>query len=488
MKDVEMLPLAPNLIESTRSIGYSFETAVADIVDNSISAMAKNVFIDVNAYDCPYVAILDDGFGMNLIDLQNAMRYGSFNPNQKRNSNDLGRFGLGMKTASLSQCRKLTVVSKKNGVINACCWDLDYINRTKLWNLIVFDKNEINSDIPFIDKLNSQDSGTIVLWQNFDYLKESSISLADNLNEKTNDLIYHLSLVFHRYLAYEDTQHRINIFVNNNKLKPLDPFLSAHTATQVLPVEPLEIFGEQILVKPFILPHFSKLSQQDKYMVGGEEGFKKNQGFYIYRNKRLIKWGTWFRMSRQEELFKLARVMVDIPNTLDSIWQIDVKKSSANLPDVIKINLCNIIKNIVDKSEKVFTYRGRNVGSKNINSVWTKIDNRGSFSYQINHNHPIVKQYENSLSKEEKVKFDKFLNLIQESFPYDAVYVDVSKGNISSQQADDDSIYKEMLEYIANGKMAGLDKKDLVESLITIEPFNKYVHLINEIREELLND
>ena len=137
MKEVEMLPLAPNLIESTRSIGYSFETAVADIIDNSISALAKNVYVDINAYDNPYVAILDDGFGMNLIDLQNAMRYGSFNPNEKRKPSDLGRFGLGMKTASLSQCRKLTVISKKNGVINACCWDLDYINKTQLWNLII---------------------------------------------------------------------------------------------------------------------------------------------------------------------------------------------------------------------------------------------------------------------------------------------------------------------------------------------------------------
>ena len=223
-------------------------------------------------------------------------------------------------------------------------------------------------------------------------------------------------------------------------------------------------------------------------MVGGEEGFKKNQGFYIYRNKRLIKWGTWFKMSRQEELFKLARVMVDIPNTLDSIWQIDVKKSSANLPDVIKINLCNIIKNIVDKSEKVFTYRGRNIGSKNINSVWTKIDNRGSYSYQINRNHPIVKQYENSLNCEEKSKFEKFLNLIQEAFPYDAVYVDLSKGNITNQQIDDEQIYKEIMEYISNGEKAGLSKSDLVDSLITIEPFNKYIHVINNVREELLND
>lgn len=488
MKDIDMLPLAPNLIESTRSIGYSFETAVADIIDNSISAIAKNIYVDINAYDSPYVAILDDGFGMNLIDLQNAMRYGSDNPNKKRDSNDLGRFGLGMKTASLSQCRKLTVISKKNGVINACCWDLDYINKTKSWKLIIFEKDEINASIPMIEKLSNLESGTIVLWQNFDYIKESSISLSDSLNEKTNDLMYHLSLVFHRYLSYEDPQHGVNIFVNNNKLKPLDPFLSYHTATQVLPLEPLEIFGEKILVKPYILPHFSKLSQQDRYMVGGEDGFKRNQGFYIYRNKRLIKWGTWFKMSRQEELFKLARVMVDIPNTLDSIWQIDIKKSSANLPDVIKINLCNIIKNIVDKSEKVFTYRGRNVNSKNINSVWVKIENRGNYSYQINQNHPIVKQYENSLTIEEKSKFEKFINLIQDSFPYDAVYVDVSKGNIASQQPNDEFIYKEMMEYIENGEKAGLEMKDLVNSLITIEPFNKYIHIINKIKEEMLND
>lgn len=484
MRDVELLPIAPDLIESTRAIGYSFDTAIADIIDNSISAKAKKISIDINAYDDPYVAILDDGCGMDLEELKNAMRYGSTNPNADRNPNDLGRFGLGLKTASLSQCRKLTVVSKKDGVINACSWDLDYVIKTRAWKLIVFDKEEIGNDFPFIKSLLEQRSGTIVIWKNFDFLKESSITLEDSLNEKTNDIIYHLSLVFHRYLNNEDIKNRISIIVNNQKLTPLDPFLTTHTGTQVLPEEPLEILGQKILVKPYILPHFSKLSQEDKYMVGGEEGFKKNQGFYIYRNRRLIQWGTWFKMSRQEELYKLARVIVDTPNTLDSIWKIDVKKSSAELPNVIKVNLCNIIKNIVDKSEKVFTYRGRSVSSKSIMSIWKKVDNRGTFSYQINREHPLVKFYEESLNRDEHKKFEKFINLIQDSFPYDAVYVDVSKGNIKKEEYDIKEIKQNMREYIEAGLKANLKLDDLLEALKIIEPFNRY----KDAREDIIKE
>ena len=484
MRDVELLPIAPDLIESTRAIGYSFDTAIADIIDNSISAKAKKISIDINAYDDPYVAILDDGCGMDLEELKNAMRYGSTNPNADRNPNDLGRFGLGLKTASLSQCRKLTVVSKKDGVINACSWDLDYVIKTRAWKLIVFDKEEIGNDFPFIKSLLEQRSGTIVIWKNFDFLKESSITLEDSLNEKTNDIIYHLSLVFHRYLNNEDIKNRISIIVNNQKLTPLDPFLTTHTGTQVLPEEPLEILGQKILVKPYILPHFSKLSQEDKYMVGGEEGFKKNQGFYIYRNRRLIQWGTWFKMSRQEELYKLARVIVDIPNTLDSIWKIDVKKSSAELPNVIKVNLCNIIKNIVDKSEKVFTYRGRSISSKGIMSIWKKVDNRGTFSYQINREHPLVKFYEESLNRDEHKKFEEFINLIQDSFPYDAVYVDVSKGNIKKEECDIKEIKQNMREYIEAGLKANLKLDDLLEALKIIEPFNRY----KDAREDIIKE
>ncbi len=487
MRDVELLPIAPDLIESTRAIGYSFDTAIADIVDNSISAKAKKISIDINAYDNPYVAILDDGEGMDMDELQNAMRYGSVNPNVERNSSDLGRFGLGLKTASLSQCRKLTVVSKKKNQVNACSWDLDYVIKTRGWKLLVFDENEIGEDIPYIKNLLNQKNGTIVIWQNFDFLKESSIALEDCLNEKTNDIIYHLSLVFHRYLNNEDLKSKISISVNNQKLKPLDPFLITHTGTQVLPEEPLEILEQKITVKPYILPHFSKLSQEDKYMVGGEEGFKKNQGFYIYRNRRLIQWGTWFKMSRQEELYKLARVMVDIPNTLDSIWKIDVKKSSAELPDVIKVNLCNIIKNIVDKSEKVFTYRGRTVSSRNIMSIWKKVDNRGSFSYQVNREHPLVKFYENSLSKEDQKRFEQFLNLIQNSFPYDAVYVDVSKGNIRKEDIDDEKMKQDMREYVEAGLKANIKLQDLLDALLIIEPFNKYKDLRELIIKEYEN-
>ena len=131
MKTINLPPYAPTLMESTRAIGYSVEVAIADIIDNSIAALATNIEVNFFPSSDPYICILDNGTGMTIVELENAMQYGSKNPLDVRNENDLGRYGLGLKTASLSQCRKLTVISKKNDRISGCRWDLDYVKNKK---------------------------------------------------------------------------------------------------------------------------------------------------------------------------------------------------------------------------------------------------------------------------------------------------------------------------------------------------------------------
>lgn len=199
MREKIVVPNAPILVESTRSIGYSFEAAVADIVDNSISAGATEVLIGFQSIEPAWLCIEDNGCGMTAEELENAMRYGSQSSLAQRSENDLGRFGLGMKMASLSQCRTLIVMTKKNGMISAASWDLDYIVQQNNWSLKTFSEDEIQQ-FPGYDYLMVCESGTVVIWKNFDRLQKESANFHQDFDEKIDVTRQHLALVFHRFL------------------------------------------------------------------------------------------------------------------------------------------------------------------------------------------------------------------------------------------------------------------------------------------------
>ena len=170
----EKLPLPEMMLAGLRSIGYEFETAVADIIDNSVAAQASSVdvFFDSTTAE-PYFAICDNGSGMSDNELDSAMDFGTKKDRSFTNPRDLGRFGLGLKTASLSQCRRFYVLTKKLGIVLGSCWDLDHVIETKKWSLINLTDNEIAS-LPHSDYLADKDSGTIVIWENFDKIRDSS--------------------------------------------------------------------------------------------------------------------------------------------------------------------------------------------------------------------------------------------------------------------------------------------------------------------------
>lgn len=184
MKSISLPPYAPTLIESTRAIGYTLESAIADIVDNSVSAFASSVDIFFFPIGDSYIAILDDGNGMTADELETAMRYGSQSPNEKREVSDLGRFGLGLKTASLSQCRMLTVVSKQGGNIVGCRWDIDHVADTKDWSLLVLDSDAEIDGVPRIEELKQLNSGTLVIWQNLDRLKIGELDFDRSMGKR----------------------------------------------------------------------------------------------------------------------------------------------------------------------------------------------------------------------------------------------------------------------------------------------------------------
>ncbi len=486
MKFIETPPDAASIMESTRAIGYSLPTAVADIIDNSIAAEASRVEIFYSPTE-KYVAILDDGSGMNGEELNRAMKYGGISPLDIRHEKDLGRFGLGMKTASLSQCEVLTVVSKKDGEISARRWDLNEIRRLNFWALMELSPEEINS-IPKVDLLKNFSSGTLIVWQELDRMFQGTQNIERIFSEKMNAVRDHLSLVFHRYLAGEEGLKKLSIAVNNLPVEPSDPFLT-EKFTQALPDEKINISDmPPIKIRSYILPYPSKLSKADSKLLGITEDMQKNQGFYIYRNKRLIVWGTWFRRAKKEVLSKLARIQIDIPPAFDSLWVLDVKKSVAVPPRIVCQNLDTMIENLAGKSKKKWTHRGNAEGDKKFHHVWQRLKTRDeTIIYEINDKHPIFLRLIEKFPACEK-NFKNLLKLIAASLPLNQLLIDLS-GNVEIENPAtySEDMARELLKIYVDGLLGGEVNK-LLDGLAKDDTFKNYPQLIEEFRRSEVYD
>ena len=480
MKTISLPPYAPTLIESTRAIGYTLEAAIADIVDNSISASASCTDVFFFPIGEAYIAILDNGGGMNGTELETAMRYGSQNPNEKRSANDLGRFGLGLKTASLSQCRMLTVVSKQQDNIEARRWDIDYVIESHDWSLLVLDSAEELDAIPRINDLLKLDTGTLVVWQNLDRLKVGENDFSRSMGKKMDDVRSHLSLVFHRYIAGELGLKRMQIRMNNTSVEPADPFLMRRN-TQVMADETIIINGSKVVVRSYILPHISRLSNEEIDALGGKEGLRRCQGFYVYRNKRLLVWGTWFRMMHQAELSKLARVQVDIPNELDNLWAIDIKKSTAMPPEEVRNNLGSIIERLAEHSKRTWVFRGKKETLDSIVHVWQRFKGKqgGSF-YSINRNHPLVEVF-NKAPLNVRRNIENLLRAIETGLPLSSLYLDLTSDK--PVENDTDTTIQEvsvLLQGLLDSVPTRAMKATLLDRLALTEPFVNYPQLIEK--------
>ena len=484
MKSINLPPYAPILMESTRAIGYSLEAAIADIIDNSISAKASNIWVSFFPIDEAYIAILDDGIGMDSITINTAMQYGSKNPSDSRDSNDLGRFGLGLKTASLSQCKVLTVARKSGNKIEARQWDLDYVASTGEWSLGILNDMEIEN-LPEIQKLKDIDSGTLVIWKNLDRLTMRETNLEQYMGKKMDDVCTHLSLVYHRYLFGEIGLKKIKIFFNEMEVKAIDPFIVKRN-TQVMDDEIITVRGSKVTIRPYVLPHLSKLTNEEINSLGGKEGLQKRQGFYIYRNKRLLVWGTWFRMMRQGGLSKLARIQVDIPNVLDDLWTLDIRKSTAIPPPDLRKNLSSVIDKIAETSKRTWTVRGKKEMDDSYQHIWNRYKNReGGVYYEINRDHPLVDQI-TTIHPDIKSNLDTLLKQIECGIPLNKLYLDF---NNDEHIDNEDKITEIEVEDMINQLTSLLTEKnlklDFLLSMENVEPFNNYPDIIEKLKGEV---
>jgi hypothetical protein len=422
-------PSAACLSASMRDLGYSLETAVADLIDNSISARATNIDVVCDmAADQPFVAILDNGDGMDEGMLLAAMRHGSTHPNAERQTRDLGRFGLGLKTASFSQCRSLTVVSKPvNGRCYGAEWNLDRIDRTNDWMLAILDEADMQG-LPCVDRLGPH--GTIVIWQVLDRLAEDETGHRSNeiVNEKLDVLGKHLALVFHRFLSADPkVGSRIAITINGHPVDAFDPFCRRNPATQRLPEETLRVGNAEVRIQPWILPHHSKLSASEYDFYQDRSDFISNQGAYVYRNGRLMAWGDWFRLVPKGEATKLARVQIDFPSCMDELWSIDIKKSRARPPVQVRDRLRQIIERVSGSSRTVYKGRGQRLFQEIKAPVWERYAEHGGVRYALNGEHPLVQRVMQSMETEDRKALLLLLETISSSLPIEVIYADYSE-------------------------------------------------------------
>lgn len=489
LQDIDCPPFAPVLMESTRAIGYSIESAIADIIDNSIAAKANNIWIFYNCIPKPYIAICDDGNGMNNGQITEAMRYGTVSPSDERRVDDLGRYGLGMKTASLSQCRSLSVISKQENVIVGRRWDLDHIIDTKKWSLEQLSKTEIES-LPNVSSLEQLDKGTLVVWQNLDKVKSGSVTIEKALEGKMQDVKKHLELVFHRYLSGDGVK-KLKIYLNGVLLIPFDPFYISKSSV-VMDDEKIEIPGREgkVVIRPYVLPHPSNLTKEELDMYGGKDGLRNLQGFYIYRNKRLITWGTWFKIIRMDEFTKLTRVRVDIPNSLDDLWTLDIKKSTAYPPEIVKTRLKQLVGTMSAGSKRTWTFRQRKETKDGVVHVWDKIETREGVKYVVNMEHPALELLEDRLDAENRKLLHQYLETVQNNLPFNNLHYDMHSDVkiIQDKEKDECERVKMMGRQIIRQAIKDDHLELTMSNFETVEPFMYYMAELKEIcKEEKIN-
>lgn len=472
MNDLVLDPVPSILIESLRDIGYRFDTAIADVVDNSLSANAERIWIEGRTEPFPAIAIIDDGDGLSRSDLLDSMRMGSRDPKLTRAADDLGRFGLGLKTASFSQCRKLTVVSVRKGQTSGFTWDLDKVVESNEWRLIELADF---SGLPYAEML--PEHGTMVVWEKLDrVLGEESDAVKRNLilSRYLENASNHLSLVFHRFLARDRGHKPIKFILNGGLITPLDPFVTNNSATIAGPVEPM---GSGVTVQSFTLPHSSKYKRRSDYEANGlPGGYIKNQGIYLYRARRLIIHGTWFGLAKKTTLTQLCRVKIDIDNSHDEEWKIDVKKASAQLPEAVRTEVRNLLERFKSPSVGVYRRRGTKQVSNAVYPVWNTHTNGEKVSFKVNRSHPVVQEYLSQLPSHQQESFSLVLRLIESEFPKDAFFYEVHR---NSENVETPTMSREETLAIAKAfftklESSGQDDKHILDVMSSVDMFSEH--------------
>ncbi|NIK31663.1 hypothetical protein FHY15_000759 [Xanthomonas arboricola] len=488
-------PKASAMVEALRGLGYTTETALADLIDNSISAGARAIDVGFHwSMHDSWIAISDDGGGMTDAELESAMRLGDRNPLHQRSSTDLGRFGLGLKTASFSQARRLTVASSKDGQTSCLRWDLDVLANDPHgnWNLLEgsFVGSESRLNLPA-----GGGRGTVVLWESLDRIVSKSYKERDFL-DLMDRVEAHLSMVFHRFLDRSGPWIRLRI--NGKELKPWDPFLTANSATWRSPEANIGSGDWQVSAQAFVLPHKDRLSDKAFLDAGGPEGWASQQGFYVYRGRRLLVAGSWLGLGRgrswsKDEAHRLARIRLDIANNTDADWKIDVRKSSAQPPVRLRDQLTRLADDVRDRARKVFLHRARSNASSNrpedLAAVWMSHEIKSGRRYRVDRSHPAIKPLLDE-GGEIKERVETMLRVLEETIPVQRIWLEAAetgehaKGGFTEEP--DESVRKVLLSlYRTLMVRSGLSSDEAKSRLLKTEPFDLHPDLVKGLPSDI---
>ena len=496
----EIIPPDPaGMIESLSALGYSLEAAIADLVDNSIDAGADTVGVNFHwAGAHSHVAVVDNGSGMTESELVTAMALGRKGASTARDIDELGRFGMGLKTASFSHTSRLAVWSKPaSQCVSVRVWDLPEVVRSGEWRLMTStspqDQELLN------DYASGLSTGTVVLWAGLKKIVHDGDEMDESdahqqflrMIEKVDR---HLGMTFGRFLKAGQRSNfnrggRIALSINSSLVKPWDPFLTSNAATLPQPEEHLHVDGTEVLVRPYVLPPKRRLTDGEYENAGGPGGWLDQQGFYVYRNDRLILAGDWLELPgfRKDEKHLLARISVDLPSSLDRLWSIDVKKATALPPLPLRQALSRIGKATREKARGVLTHIGRTTAitkSDDLSYVWKAEKKSGELRVRLNWSHPLVKETIRSAGDNKK-DLRALLHFIEETVPVGALRMmydqdsDTDHAPFSGSPADKVLEVAERLydSYIGSG----LSPQQAADRVCKTPPMNEYPDLLHQM-------
>jgi hypothetical protein len=491
-------PAASALLESLRGMGYSPETAIADLIDNSIAAGARNVHVEF-LWEGPesLLRIVDDGRGMDEAALFEAMRPGGRHPLVARAPEDLGRFGLGLKTASLSQGRVLAVASRTAGMPAAVrCWDLDYVARADEWRLLRHLPDDVGNHTVVPEAFAS---GTAVVIGRLDRLVsrewEEDVARTHFL-AVARRVERHLAMTFHRFL--EGPQPRLAIYVGGGgslgRVAPWDPFLQSHPATTATPPEKLRHKSGTVEVQGFVLPHRDRLKADALEEAGGPEGWLAHEGFFVYRNKRLLVAGGWLglgpgRRWARDDVHRLARLRLDLPNSGDAEWKVDIRKSAATPPASLRPRLQALAEQVRREAREVFAWRGGRSARRTpaiIVRAWSAVEGARGTSYRVDRSHPAVQRALDASGPNRRL-VEEMLTVLEATVPVQRIWLDVAErgdlpatsGTMPSEEAD---ALKSLYTHLRHS--LGLSAEDARKRLLSIEPFSAYQSAVDFLPDD----
>lgn len=481
-------PRAGAMLEALRGLGYTTASALADVIDNGISAGASNIHVRFDwAGERSKISILDDGRGMSDSELESAMTLGARNPLEERSATDLGRFGMGLKTASFSQCRRLTVVSKMLNEQASCLrWDLDAIAAAPDLGWLMFE-GPANGSEASIASMSSVTSGTLVLWECLDRIVTPGYSL-DHFADLIDDVEMRLSMVFHRLI--EGPSPSLQLFINDQKMSPWDPFMIGH------PAKPWHSPVAKILaieVQCHVLPHKDRLTEEQFRKAGGPEGWTSQQGFYVYRNRRLLLAGGWLGLGQgrawnREESHRLARIRLDIPNTADADWKIDVKKSTARPPVTVRAWLTTLAEDTRGRARRVFAFRGASVpvsAGPPLEQAWRVERLKDGVRYRIDNGHPAVAAVIEAVgARADLVR--AMLRVVEETVPVQRIWLDTAENKETPRtdfEGEPNAAVIEVASVFFNDlrNRKGLSVEEARKSMLRTVPFQKYPALVAKL-------